>query len=186
VRLKHIPNALTLFRLSVIPPFLLFLYYAQYELAFFTFILAGLSDALDGWLARHYQWQTRFGFFLDPFADKLLVAASFIALALLQQLPWWLVVLVFLRDFNIMLGIVVWHFVMQRSIDFSATWISKLNTTLQLIIITLCLFELAYYQFPSPFMTIWIYLTALTTGISYLDYARIWIMRACTESEKQG
>src|SRR6185437_4183681 len=109
ILLKHIPNALTLFRLVIIVPFLLFLFKHEYVYAFYTFFLAGISDCLDGWSARYFGWQSYFGSFLDPMADKLLVAASFISLAILGVLPWWLVILVFLRDFSIAVGVLAWY-----------------------------------------------------------------------------
>jgi cardiolipin synthase len=171
--LKHIPNALTLFRLGLIVPFVLYLLNHEYSVAFYVFFLAGFTDGLDGWLARHFHWQSFFGSFIDPLADKLLVASSFISLALLGSLPWWLVILVFLRDFTISMGIVAWYLFIQRKLEFEPTLLSKINTTLQLLLVTLCLFELAYFKFP-PFLEIsLIYLTALTTSVTYIHY--IWL-----------
>ena len=86
--LKHIPNVLTLMRLLLIAPFLIFFIQKEYIGAFYVFILAGFTDALDGWLARYFHWQSSFGSFVDPLADKLLIASSFIALALIQALSW--------------------------------------------------------------------------------------------------
>lgn len=171
--LKNIPNALTLLRLGLIVPFLLYLFNDQYKAAFYVFILAGLSDGLDGWLARHFHWQSFFGSFVDPLADKLLVASSFISLAILGSLPWWLVILVFLRDFTISMGVVAWYWFIQKKLDFEPTFLSKLNTTLQLILITLCLFELAYFKFSTYLITSLIYIIAVTTLITYIHY--LWI-----------
>ena len=171
--LKHIPNALTLFRLGLIVPFVFSLFDHQYKDAFYIFIIAGLSDGLDGWLARCFHWQSFFGSFVDPMADKLLVAASFISLALLGSLPWWLVVLVFLRDFTISMGVLAWYWFIRRKLDFEPTLLSKCNTTLQLVLVTLCLFELAYFRFSAYLITSLIYLTAITTLITYLHY--LWI-----------
>lgn len=171
--LKNIPNALTLLRLGLIIPFVLYLLNHQYIVAFYVFILAGITDSLDGWLARHFHWQSFFGSFIDPLADKLLVASSFISLALLGSLPWWLVILVFLRDFTISMGVVAWYWFIQRKLDFEPTLLSKLNTLLQLVLVTLCLFELAYFKFSSYLITSLIYLTALTTSITYIHY--LWL-----------
>lgn len=181
--LKHIPNALTLIRLGLIIPFVLYLFEAQYQAAFYIFILAGLSDGLDGWLARHFHWQSFFGSFVDPMADKLLVAASFISLALLGSLPWWLVVLVFLRDFTISMGVLAWYWFIRRKLDFEPTFLSKLNTSLQLILVTFCLFELAYFKFASYLINSLIYLTALTTCITYIHYLRIGFSKAWPKKE---
>jgi cardiolipin synthase len=175
---KYIPNILTSFRLLLIIPFVLFLFNHEYTKAFYIFILAGLTDGLDGWLARYFHWQSFFGSFLDPLADKLLVAASFVSLALLGSLPWWLVALVFLRDFTISMGVVAWYWFIQRKLDFEPTFLSKLNTTLQLMLVTLCLFELAYFKFPAALITSLIYLTTITTTITYGHY--LWI--GCTKA----
>jgi cardiolipin synthase (CMP-forming) len=170
--LRHIPNLLTCFRLLLIIPFVMSLFHQQYVQAFYIFILAGFTDGLDGLLARHFHWQSFFGSFVDPLADKLLVASSFISLALIGILPWWLVVLVFLRDVTISLGVLAWFWLIKKTPDFKPTLLSKLNTTLQLALVTVCLFELAYFQFPQMMTDYLIYLTALTTAITFTDY--IW------------
>lgn len=170
--LKQIPNALTLLRLVLVAPFLMYLYHHEYVYAFYIFILAGVTDGLDGLLARHFHWQSFFGHFVDPMADKLLVTSSFISLALIGSLPWWLVILVFLRDFTISVGIMTWYVVLHRKPNFEPTLLSKYNTTFQLALVTLCLFQLAYFEFPSYLVTVLIGLTAFTTATTYVDY--IW------------
>lgn len=181
--LKHLPNALTLFRLGLIAPFLIFLYGHEYVHSFYTFILAGLTDGLDGFLARRFNWQSFFGSFVDPLADKLLIASSFISLALIGILPWWLVGLVFLRDFSISMGILAWYHFIRRKLDFKPSSLSKINTALQLALVTSCLFELAYFQFPSYVLNTLICLTTLTTGITFIDYMRIWSRKAWPKKE---
>ncbi|WP_131782581.1 CDP-alcohol phosphatidyltransferase family protein [Legionella gresilensis] len=177
--LKYIPNALTIFRLILIAPFLLFLYYRYYAAAFYIYIIAGLTDNLDGWLARHYNWQSLWGSFLDPLADKLLIASSFISLALIGSLPWWLVILVFLRDLTISIGVIAWHLFVPTKIYFQPTLLSKFNTMLQLILVTLCLFELAFVKFiPTQVFNSLILLTAVTTAITYFDYVWTWGRKA--------
>ncbi|WP_028389124.1 CDP-alcohol phosphatidyltransferase family protein [Legionella fairfieldensis] len=178
--LKHIPNVLTLLRLVLIAPFLIFLYHHEYIHAFYMFFLAGFTDALDGWLARHFHWQSPLGSFIDPLADKLLVASSFISLALLGELPWWLVILVFLRDLTISAGVIAWYWFVQRKLDFEPTWLSKINTTLQLTLVTFCLFELAFFEFTPYLIHSLIFITALTTAATYVDYVLTWSRKACS------
>jgi len=181
--LRNIPNALTLIRLMLIAPFLMLLYHHEYVNAFSIFILAGFTDGLDGWLARHYHWQTFFGAFIDPLADKLLIAASFISLALIGILPWWLVILVFSRDLTISFGVLCWYWFIHRKLDFKPTILSKINTFLQLALITLCLFELAYFKF-SPYLDeTLITLTTITTASTYIDYVWTWGKKAFTETQ---
>lgn len=183
MRLKHLPNALTLFRLGLIVPFLMYLYHHEYVQAFYTFILAGITDGLDGWLARYFNWQSLFGSFVDPLADKLLVASSFISLAFIGLLPWWLVTLVFLRDFTISMGVLGWYWFIQRKLDFEPTLLSKFNTTFQLMLVTICLFELAYFKFFPYLIDALICITALTTAITYFDYIWTWGNRAWPKKE---
>lgn len=171
--LKYIPNALTLFRLGLIVPFVFFLFDQQYNNAFYVFITAGLTDGLDGWLARHFHWQSCFGSFVDPMADKLLVASSFISLALLGCLPWWIVALVFLRDLTISMGVIAWYYLIPRKLDFHPTLLSKVNTMMQLLLVTVCLFELAYFKFDLNLIHYLIYSTAITTSITYIHY--LWV-----------
>ncbi|KTD15034.1 CDP-alcohol phosphatidyltransferase family protein [Legionella israelensis] len=172
--LKYIPNALTFFRLILIVPFLVFLHQQEYIYAFYIFIIAGLTDGLDGWLARHFHWQTVFGSMIDPLADKLLVVCSFISLALLGSLPWWLVILVILRDITISFGVLAWYLLIQRQMDFEPTRLSKFNTTFQLSLVTICLFELAYFRFPPYILFSLIVLTTITTSASFIDYVWTW------------
>lgn len=181
--LRYIPNLLTLSRLILIIPFVVFLYQQRYAQAFYIFFLAGLSDALDGWLARRFNCQSAFGSFIDPLADKLLIAVSFISLAMIGKLPWWMVILVFLRDFTISLGVVAWYILIRQKITFSPTRLSKLNTLLQLFLVTICLFEIAFFSFHPNFVTILIWLTAFTTTGSYLDYVWTWSRKAYTHAK---
>ena len=171
---------LSVFRLLLIGPFLTYLYSKHYDYAFYVFILAGLTDGIDGWLARQFQWLTPFGRFIDPLADKLLVTASFISLALLGKLPWWLVILVFLRDATISIGVLFWYKCIERSFNFMPSMLSKLNTAVQILLVAICLLDMAFPPIsPNP-ISFLIYLTALTTTITYIDYAWTWGRRTCS------
>jgi cardiolipin synthase (CMP-forming) len=176
--LKYIPNALTVFRFVLIVPFLMFLYYHEYVKAFYIFLFAGFTDGLDGWLARQFHWQSQLGSFIDPLADKLLVASSFVSLALLNELPWWLVMLVFMRDLTISVGIVAWYWFIQRKLDFAPTLLSKVNTGLQLALVTLCLFKLAFFEITPYLINTLVITTAITTSFTYIDYVCTWGKKA--------
>jgi len=183
--LKNIPNALTIMRLALIVPFLMLLSKQQYTHAFYIFLLAGFTDGLDGWLARYFHWQSVLGSFIDPVADKLLIASSFISLALIGKLPWWLVALVFLRDVTILFGALLWYWLIQQSHNFKPTFLSKINTMLQLMLVTLCLFEIAFFNLPLQLNYILIILTTITTSITYIDYVWTWGKKACARSHHQ-
>lgn len=184
--LRNIPNALTIARLFLIIPFIILLHHHEYRTAFYLFILAGFTDCLDGWIARAWQWQSPFGTFIDPVADKLLIITSFISLALIYKLPWWLVFLVFLRDLTISVGVIAWFaFITQRP-QLRATYVSKINTVTQLLLVTLSLFELAFFVFSESLDKFLIYLTTITTAISFLDYVWTWGKKAyiCLKMQK--
>lgn len=176
--LRNLPNALTLIRCVLIVPFLMFFYHHAYAYAFYLFVVAGITDALDGWLARSFHWQSTFGSFVDPIADKLLITSSFIALACTGMLPWPLVLLVFLRDITISVGVLAWYGLIRRELDFTPTYLSKLNTVLQLTLVTFSLFELAFHQQAPTLAQRLFMLTAITTSASYLDYVWTWGKKA--------
>lgn len=182
--MRQIPNILTVTRLVLIIPFLLCLANRQYANSFYIFAIAGITDGFDGWLARTFKWQSKFGSFIDPLADKLLISVSFISLAILGSLPLWLVILVFARDATICLGIIAWYLLLQKDLEFHPTWISKVNTVLQLILITCCLFDLAFYKFSSVLIEILVILTATTTALSYIDYVWTWGQKACSSIQE--
>ncbi len=96
----NLPNKLTVLRVLMIPIFLVCLYYTEYW-AVVVFVLASLTDALDGWIARKYNLITDLGKFLDPLADKILVCAALIALSELQKIPAWIVIIIISREFAI-------------------------------------------------------------------------------------
>lgn len=174
----HIPNILSISRLILILPFIGFLYQHEYKIVLYIFLLAGFTDALDGWLARQFHWQSIWGSRLDATADKLLICVSFVTLAILGKLSWWLVILVFLRDITISFGALAWFWLIQYEFSFTPTFISKINTTLQLGLVALCLFELALVSLPWYFLETLTAATALTTTWSYIDYVWTWGKKA--------
>lgn len=181
---RHIPNFLTLARIGLILPFLFFVYQKEYELAFYVFFVAGLTDSIDGWFARLLGCQSVFGSFLDPLADKLLIATSFIALAMVGILPWWLVILVFLRDLTISIGVMAWFKLIKQKITFEPTKLSKLNTLLQITLVCTCMFELGFFPLFFALKPLLIFLTALTTLASYIDYVWTWSSKAVQRTQK--
>lgn len=168
--LKHIPNSLTVLRLILIAPFLSYLFEGNYVFAFYTFFVAGFTDGLDGLLARRFGWQSKFGSYADPLADKLLVSSSVISLAIIGILPWWLVAVVFSRDVIISMTAIVWVKYVNPNLQFNPSFLSKINTSVQLLLITACLFDLAFTRIPDDVIHALISLTATTTVISFIDY----------------
>ncbi|HLA30363.1 MAG TPA: CDP-alcohol phosphatidyltransferase family protein [Pseudomonas sp.] len=168
--MPYLPNLLTVLRLLLMVPIALLLLAERHGLALVLFVLAGLSDALDGFLARHYGWTSRLGSILDPIADKLLLSISYICLAVTLVLPWWLAVVVILRDALIVGGASLYR-ALVGPFDFSPSWLGKLSTLLQLVLITAVLLELsvlpAFAELRWPLIAL-VLLTSLVSGAHYV------------------
>jgi cardiolipin synthase len=166
----NIPNLITLLRIILVPIVVILLIQGYFLKALIVFVVAGLSDALDGFLARVLHQQTVLGAYMDPIADKALLASSFVTLSVLHIIPGWLTVIVISRDFIILLGIAV---LSMRSIPVAIrpAFISKVTTALQLITI---LAALSFKCLPWAVAGIWplslFWITAFFTIISGLNY----------------
>ncbi|MBI5379724.1 MAG: CDP-diacylglycerol--glycerol-3-phosphate 3-phosphatidyltransferase [Nitrospirae bacterium] len=134
----NLPNFLTTLRILLIPVFIIALLYGEYGLALGLFALAGVTDGLDGFIARSRHQQTRLGSYLDPIADKLLLDTSFITLAVLQELPVWLAVIVLSRDVAIVVGSAVLY-MQEHALKVFPSWLGKGTTFLQLVLVAVTL-----------------------------------------------
>lgn len=170
---EQIPNIITVIRILAIAPICWLLWKESYALALGLLVLAGLSDALDGFLARRYGWFTRLGAMLDPVADKLFVVSVFIVFGLKGSLPWWLVVLVIGRDVVIVLGALAYRLVTGK-LDMRPLVISKLNTGLQILLLAVTLLHVALYPLPVWFNLGLQWGVAATTVLSGVAYVLLW------------
>jgi len=128
----NLPNLITVIRILLTPVLIILLLNASFNKALAVFALAGLSDGLDGFLARYLRQKTALGAYLDPIADKLLLSATFITLATLKLVPSWLTVIIVSRDVIIVLGIAM-LFVSGSEVPIRPSIISKLTTLLQIM-----------------------------------------------------
>ena len=177
--LSWLPNAISIMRIILILPILALFVNDEFGWALTLFIIAGLSDGVDGYLAKKYGWNTRLGAFLDPAGDKLLVAWSFGTLAFLGHIPVWLAVIVILRDVVIVAGSFMYHYLVRR-LEGEPTFISKFNTGLEFAFL---IFVMARAGFGWPDeITITIVGAAVlvTVVISGYDYVSNWIRSART------
>ncbi|OGP97061.1 MAG: hypothetical protein A2W10_06190, partial [Deltaproteobacteria bacterium RBG_16_55_12] len=138
----NLPNFITLIRIVAIPFFLVLLSSGLYLEALIVFIVSGLTDFLDGALARMTNQQTPLGAYLDPVADKLLVMSSFVMLGLIRAIPPWLVVLVVSRDIIILSGYGVFYFLVEERLVSRPSFIGKLSTVFQLVTVGVVLLYL--------------------------------------------
>lgn len=131
MKLKYIPNLICIVRIFLVAPIVWALVDGRYGLSLLLILSAGLSDALDGFLARRFDWRTRLGGLLDPAADKLLMFSLFLTLSGLGWVPAWFTAIVIGRDVIIVAGIIAYHSLV-GPVDGSPTLASKLNTVLQI------------------------------------------------------
>jgi cardiolipin synthase len=164
----NLPNKLTISRIFLIPVFIIFLINGYYLFSFVFFGIASLTDALDGIIARIWNQKSMFGFFCDPIADKLLINTSFIALAIMKFIPWWLAIIVLSRDILITLGVMAIYMVKKKMI-ISPTLIGKLTTTVQMLTILITLLNL-WMKHLSLIVTFFVWISTLLTIVSGFDY----------------
>lgn len=179
MKARDIPNVLCIMRMVLTIPVVWAILDGSYLLALVLFLVAGLTDGLDGFLAKRFSWQSRLGGLLDPAADKLLLVASFVTLWMVGYVPGWLLVAVVARDLVIVIGAGLYHW---RVGDFVAepSIISKLNSLLQLLYVLMTLSWLVF-GLPGRGVTAafgWIVLA--TTVVSGFDYIIRWTARART------
>ena len=174
---SDIPNIITVARIFMVPPFVWLLLEGRYFDALLLFFVAGVSDGLDGFLAKRYGWSSRLGGLLDPLADKLLLVSAFITLGYLGLLPVYLVGLVLLRDLVIVSGAVAYHFRVAR-LEADPSWVSKVNTVLQIALVLLVIFNQAHPLLGPFWMLMLEAMVVLATVWSGLDYVWTWSQRA--------
>ncbi|MGB9698501.1 MAG: CDP-alcohol phosphatidyltransferase family protein [Thermodesulfobacteriota bacterium] len=166
----NLPNFLSLARILLIPLLIIFLINGAFFWALLIFILAALTDAADGMLARLMGQRTIIGAYLDPLADKLLSGSSFICLAVLGKIPGWLAVLVISRDIIILGGLLI-LFILGRIPKIQPTLASKMTTFFQLLTIVIVLFS-QIAPFWSLLMKVLIWTTGAFTIFSGLQYVK--------------
>jgi cardiolipin synthase (CMP-forming) len=170
----NLPNAITICRILLVP-FTVWLIISGANLsAFITFLIAGLSDAVDGFLARKFGAQTELGAYLDPIADKALLVSIYVALAITGVMPIWLAILVATRDVLI-IGAVLLARLMEKPMAMKPLWISKLNTTAQIVYAGVALGFLAFDLDLLFILNLSIIAVAALTIASGGLYMRAWV-----------
>ncbi len=167
----NLPNTLTLIRILLIPVFVILIIYKSFWWALIVFALAGITDGIDGLIARITRQRTEMGAYLDPIADKLLLSAGFITLAIIEVIPSWLAVIVITRDMIILLGVSI-MVLTHAPLKIQPSLISKITTSLQITTIILVLM-VDYGPFFKQLATIAIYATTLFTMLSGAHYIYI-------------
>ena len=175
--LRWLPNAISLLRIALVVPILMLIIDGQYGFALGLCFVAGFSDGVDGYLAKRFDWHTRIGALLDPVADKLLVAGTFMVLVYTGHIPLWLGILVIFRDVVIVGGATVYNFLI-RPVEGEPTRISKLNTALLLLFILFILSRAAFGWPDQITITVLGASIVVTVVVSGIDYVWSWARRA--------
>jgi len=177
MRARDIPNLITLGRIVLVVPVTWALLEGRHSLALGLFFVAGVSDALDGFLAKQFDWSSRIGALLDPLADKALLISCYAALAWTGFLPFWLLVLVVLRDVVIVTGAVIYNYRVER-LDAHPSLVSKLNTFLQIVLVLLVIVNQATGYGNTRWITWLVYAVTASIIWSGVDYVITWGRRA--------
>lgn len=182
---RFIPNLITLLRFAAVPLLVWWLLDKQFQNALLLCLLMGASDALDGFLARAFDWKTTLGSYLDPAADKVMLISAYVALGILDLLPHWLVFIVIIRDVVLLAGAVS-YVSSTRRFDIKPSLISKFNTFIQILLVLAVIFS-QVNNFPAVIIQILIGLTLCTTIASGYDYfIAERSRRASNQSSKQA
>lgn len=179
-----LPNFITLARLLMVPLTVWLIISEAYGLAFAVFVLAGASDAVDGYLARRWNLHTELGAYLDPVADKSLMVSVYVTLAFLKAIPAWLAILVVSRDFLI-IGAIILTWLMQQPIRVRPLMVSKINTVAQ-VVFAVGVLGIAALDRPLDVFVTWGSITVgLLTAASGGAYLLTWV-RHLTEHPAGG
>ncbi|HUN52808.1 MAG TPA: CDP-alcohol phosphatidyltransferase family protein [Candidatus Sulfotelmatobacter sp.] len=167
------PNAITLARLLSVPLTIWLILQEAWSVAFGLFVLAGVSDAVDGFIAKRFNMRTDLGRFLDPLADKALLVSIYVALGMKGQIPAWLVILVVSRDVLIIGGALL-AFAMGAGMKIEPLPVSKVNTVAQIALAAVVLGNLSLVMLPATLVTVLVWLVGATTVLSGASYLIHW------------
>jgi cardiolipin synthase len=192
-RIITLPNLLTMFRMVLIPVFVSFLFYQKFGWALAVFMLAGVTDGLDGLLARRFDQKSQLGTILDPIADKLLLVTSFIVLSMPSispqplprhfPVPFWVTAAVFSRDIFIIVGAAAINIVTGFK-GFRPSMLGKINTTIQILAIIAILIAASVPSVSGYLPTVYttVFALAVFSGVHYVYFAS----RLLNEERRQG
>lgn len=172
--MNNIPNLISLLRLLLVPVTVWLLISGAFDWAFVTFLVAGISDGVDGFLVRRYGWQSRLGAYLDPLADKALLVSVFVTLGFLKVIPAWLVIAAVSRD-ALIVGAVLLSRIMDHPVEVKPLLVSKVNTAAQ-IAFAVSVLGVAALGWPlAPLVTYGSPPVALLTVLSGAAYLVSWL-----------
>jgi cardiolipin synthase len=176
MNISNLPNAITLSRIFLVPVLIVLLKQGNYPAALAIFLLAGISDGLDGYIAKRYNLITHLGAVLDPVADKLLLVSTYVMLMLLGDIPFWLMIAVVSRDLLIVGGYLTVTSI-SGPVKMQPSWLSKFNTVMQIVLVLAILVERALDTNIVLLNTTLFFAVLITTVASGIHYMWIWLVQ---------
>lgn len=177
--MKHIPNILTVLRFFLIPLIMKYLFQDQYLAAFIFITLSGLTDVLDGFIARKFNFITNFGKLIDPLADKLTQILTLVTLAIKDIIPFWFLVIVISKELILIIGA---SFLYGKELVVSSKWYGKLATVLFYVAIICSLF-IKQFNIAFDFSLYIYYLALITTIFSLVMYVKAFYVQGYLKKE---
>src|SRR5687767_5733376 len=183
----NLPNAITIARILAVPVLIWLIVSGEYLPAFWLFVLAGISDGVDGFIAKRFDQRTELGAYLDPIADKLMLVSIYVCLGLLRVLPPWLVILVVTRDIMIVGGVML-ATLLEQPVKVKPLLLSKLNTGAQIILAGVVLAVLGFELPARQVVLVGSIVVAALTVASGAQYVLAWIklMASSPEPPQEG
>jgi len=169
-----LPNLITVGRLLLVPLIIWFISDGSFGAAFVVFVVAGISDGVDGFLARQYDLRSRLGTYLDPIADKVLLVSVYLSLTFIEEMAGWLTVMVVSRDIFIIGGVML-SGLLDRPIEVKPLIISKINTAGQIILAAVALGSLAFNAGLDSVRDVLVWIVGVLTVASAGAYLVDWI-----------
>jgi cardiolipin synthase len=177
-----IPNIITVVRLLLVPTIVWAIVEGYFGAAFIVFVAAGISDGIDGFIARRFDLRSRLGAYLDPLADKALLVSIYLSLTFLGEIPVWLAMIVVSRDLLIIGGVLL-AMVLDRPIEVRPLYISKINTAAQITFAALVLGDLAFSAGLGGVRDVFVYVVGVLTIASAAAYLVDWARHMAAAQE---
>jgi len=169
-----IPNLITLARILMVPVIVWAIASNQMQIAFSLFLIAGLSDLVDGFLAKRFGMATELGAYLDPLADKAMIVSIYVALGIVDVIPRWLVILVVSRDIMIVAAVIL-SWLVDKPLKLKPLMVSKLNTVAQVLLALLVLATLSLKIEAGFAIQVLTVIVAILTLLSVAFYVAAWV-----------
>ncbi|PID42056.1 MAG: CDP-alcohol phosphatidyltransferase [Proteobacteria bacterium] len=177
VEWRNIPNILTIGRIILVLPIVVSICFESFRQALLLFLIAGVSDGVDGYLARRFDWKSRFGSIADPLADKLLLVSSYLAITAVGLVDWWLALIVLGRDFVILVGAGLYHYFYGRY-EITPSLLGKSSTLCQIVYVLVVIMYAAQWPMPELAVQSGKWLVAFISLASGLAYLWVWGRKA--------